>query len=500
MHRTYHKKPAKKLAMDATVPVRANSLGVTPRDRFPEVGKTLSSYRYDAFQNTPPRRKRRRRWTKKKIAIILLLPFILIGLWLGIKFAYNASKIFNGNLFGVFSTTRLRGEDEGRVNILVAGNSADDIGHNGATLTDSIMILSIDTQHNTALMLSIPRDLYVQVPGYGHAKINEAYVDGERSQFNETGYAKGGMGLLQKTIRENLGIKTHYYALVNYSAFRDTVNAVGGIDVTIQSTDSRGLYDPSKDWSTGGPLVNLSNGMHHLNGRQALNLARARGDARGSYGYGNSDFTRTSNQRLMLLALKRQILSTGVLANPAKLSSLADALGKNVKTDFEISEVRRLYDLMKHIDNGNIKSFGLNDINGTNYLASYRTATGQSALIPAPGIDNFSQIQQTLRRLMSNNPLVREAAVIVVLNATTMHGVAADNQAVLVARGMSVAHIADAYSTRDKSQIINASADRKPQTLQALKKIYGDAVTTTNPYAGRYPDADFIVLVGKDKL
>ncbi len=80
---------------------------------------------------------------------------------------------------------------------------------------------------------------------------------------------------------------------------------MGGIDLTIKSTDRRGLYDPNIDWTTKGPLVKLTNGPHHLSGRQALNLARARGDAYNSYGFAGSDFDRTENQRKMLVALKK---------------------------------------------------------------------------------------------------------------------------------------------------------------------------------------------------
>jgi hypothetical protein len=182
------------------------------------------------------------------------------------------------------------------------------------------------------------------------------------------------------------------------------------------------------------------------------------------------------------------------------LSSLSDALGKNVKTDFKISEVRRLYDIMKNINNGAIKSYGLNDINGMNLLASYRNPRGQSSLIPAAGLDNYTQIQQAIRRLTSNNPLVREGAVVVVLNATDRNGVAADNQSVLISRGMSVVSIADAASTRSQSEIIDTSEGKKPNTLNALKSLYGQNVKTSSPYTSRYPNADFIVLVGKDKL
>jgi LCP family protein required for cell wall assembly len=499
------KQPPKNLALDSTVPPRQPSVGVRrrPQTKFPEVGQTLSTYRYDAFQNQPPRHLKQKtkkgRWSKKKIALLVLLPFVLLGLWLGGKFSYDLAKIFKGNVLGVLHTSHLKGESSGRVNILIAGNSADDIGHNGGNLTDSIMILSVDTQNHKALLLSVPRDLYVQIPGNGHGKINQAYVDGENEHFQEDGYPDGGMGLLEKTIEHSLGVKSQYYTLINYTALRDMVNAVGGIDVNIQSTDRRGLYDPSRDYATGGVLVRLSNGMHHLAGEQALDLARARGDAYGSYGYGNSDFTRTANQRLMLLALKSKASSTGVLANPVKLTSLADAIGNNVKSDMTVSEVRRLYDLMKQIDNRKIASGGLNDLNGANYLTSSHVH-GQDILIPAAGKDNYRQIRTAISRLFSNNAIVNEGAQVVVLNATDSFGVASATKDKLTAKFVNVTDIADARQTSSTSQIIDVSAGKDPQTLGVLQQMFGNNVTTSNPYAARYPHASFIVLVGSDHI
>lgn len=501
------KKPPKNLALDGISPAKSPSVGVKrrPQQKFPEVGRTISTYKYDAFSAPPPKRAKKKKGlfrgkSKKKIAFWVILPFLLVGLWLGGKFIYNASKIFRGNFLSVLTTTKLDGEDQGRVNILLAGNSADDAGHQGGNLTDSIMILSVNTRTNSALMLSIPRDLYVEIPGNGHGKINEAYVDGENEGFSEDGYAQGGMGLLEKTIYETMGIKSNYYALVNYTAFRDTVNAVGGIDVTINSSNPRGLYDPSRDYTTGGPLVKLTNGTHHITGEQALDLARARGDAPGSYGFANSDFTRTADQRMMLLALKQKVFTSGVLANPVKLSKLSDALGNNVKSDMELSQVRRLYDLTKKIGNSAITSVGLNDVNGMNYLTSQRI-NGQDILVPAAGEDDYSDIRHGLQILMSNNPIVREDAQVVVLNATDVNGLASDNQTKLEAKSVNVTDVADARTNLTTSQIIDASGGKMPKTLALLKSIYGATnVTTTNAYATRYPDANFIVLVGSDKI
>lgn len=498
-------------AIDNFIPSGQSLDGLRPRQRpqrFPDVGVTMSPYRNGSLSpsttiaplpNKRTKTRRKWRWTKKRIIFACLLPFLLVGLWLGLKFGFNLSRIFDGNIFNVFTTTRLKGEDQGRVNILLAGNSADDPGHNGGELTDSIMILSLDTRNNRAFLLSIPRDLYVPIPGNGSSKINAAYVDGKQQKFKENGYPDGGMGLLEKTIEANLGVKSQYYALVNYTALRDAVNAVGGVPITINSGSACGLYDPSIDWKTHGPLVDLSNGTHTLTGQQALGLARARGDARGSCGYAKSDFTRTENQRLLLLALKNKIFSTGVLANPIKVSKLFDSFGRNVKTDMQLSEVRRLNDLMNKVNNSKVKSYGLDNLNGKNYLTNYRTANGQSALVPAAGPEDFSDIQLALRRLMSSSKVVQEDAKVVVLNGTPQNGLASKNEALLLKRNINVTAVADAKSITQSTYVIVVDS-KKTSTLAALKQLYGTHVTTTNPYSTKYTDADFIVVLGNDQV
>lgn len=348
--------------------------------------------------------KPKRNWKKiaKKTAITLLVILLIAGGWVGWKFVSNSAKIFGwGNLFGLFQHTKLKGEDEGRVNILLAGNSADDPGHNGANLTDSIMVLSMNTKDNTAFIMSIPRDLYVNIPDHGYGKINETFQDGESDNFSESGYADGGMGLLEKVVYQNFGIQSNYYALVNYTALRDAVNAVGGIDVTIDSSDPRGLYDPSKDLSTRLPLVKLSNGVHTLDGQAALNLARARGDAYGSYGYGRSDFTRTENQRKILIAIKDKASSSGTLANPIKVGQLFDSFGNNVQTDMKLAEAKRFYELIKKVPSSDITSASLSNGKDVNLLKSYTNRYGQSTLIPAAGIDDYSDIQEYVQKLIT---------------------------------------------------------------------------------------------------
>lgn len=479
--------------------------------QFPDVGMTLRSYKYDSTNKgrrsrgaaTPSPQSRWQRLKdkitlKRAVITFVILVLLLVG-WVGGKFLYNAHKLFGGNIFGVLSSTELKGEDQGRVNILLAGNSADDVGHSGGQLTDSIMLVSVDTKNNKAFMLSIPRDLWVRIPGDGRGKINSVYPFAENDGYKAEGYPEGGMGALEEVVSEALDIPIHYYALVNYNGMKQAVDAVGGIDINIQSDDPRGLYDPNIDWTNRKPLVKLSNGTHHLNGQQALNLARARGDAYNSYGFAGSDFTRGEHQRQLLVALKNKAVSAGVIANPAKLTSLADAIGNNVKTDFQMNEVRRLYDIMKKINSNNIQSLSLNDVNGESLLESYTTSSGQSALVPAAGVDDYSDIQAFIRQKTSSNQMVQEAAKIAVLNGTEVNGLASKVRTELKNKKMNVSDIGDAGSTAQMTTtIIDASGGKKPATRSALVKMFGSNVTTQNPYVGMY-EADFIIVVGQDR-
>ncbi len=505
-------KPHRISRADITATTRpGQDVGVVKQQagNFPSVGMTLPSYQYDPRDHhrrasqtvvrTSRWRRIREAVTLKRSVLTLLVIVLAIGGWVGGKFIYDAHKVFGGSIFGLLTTTKLKGEDSGRVNILLAGNSADDPGHDGANLTDSIMVISIDTKNNTAFLLSIPRDLWVDIPNGGHQKINATYVVGQNDQFSASGFPNGGMGLLEQLVEQDFGINIDYYALIDYGALRDAVNAVGGITVNIQSTDPRGLYDPSIDYATHGPLVKLTNGEHTLDGEQALDLARARGDAYGSYGFQGSDFERTQNQRLMLVSLKNKATTLGVLANPAKLSSLFDAIGNNVTTDLNLSEVHRLYDIIKPISGSNIQSLSLNSADGKNLLASYSAPDGESALIPAAGLDDFDDIQNFIQQETSSNPVVREGATVVLLNATDTSGLAADERTKLTNQGLNITTVADASTTQATTSIIDNSNGKDPATRQLLVKLFGNHVTTVNPYGTAY-QANFIVLIGADQV
>ena len=425
----------------------------------------------------------------KRVAKILGILLLICILGLGARFYKDIAKLTGNNnpfsILSVFKPASLK-NDNGRVNILVAGNSADDTGHDGAQLTDSIMVLSLNTNDNTALMLSIPRDTWVSIPGHGHSKINAAYV-------------YGGMSLLKTVVENTTGLNIHYTALVNYSAFRDLVNAVGGITITIKSSDPRGIYDPSLDYTTRSccSLAKYPNGPVTLNGKQALNLARARGDAYGSYGFPDADYTRTLHQRQMLLAIKDKASTTAVIANPLKISQLVDAVGNNVKTDLQLNEMEALYYYGKKIDDSKIDSYNVRDLkgSGTPMLVS-DMIDGQSVQIPAAGIDDYSDIQAQIQYLFSATPVQKENAAVVVLNATDTVGLAAQQATKLNEAGLSVLAHTDASTNQAQTTIIDNSQGQKPNTLAYLKKTYNATAITDASQTANYPSADFILILG----
>jgi len=314
--------------------------------------------------------------------IVVLTAVIILGLWDARNISSASSKLFgDGNIFSLMNSNGLRGSEDGRINVLLVGYSVGDPGHPGATLTDSIILLSMSTANKSGYMLSIPRDLYVNIPGFGYGKINEAYQD-------------GGISLLERIVTSDFQEPIDYYAIINYASVKDTVDALGGITVNIQSQDPRGLYDPNISPVDGGPLK-LANGPQTLDGQTALNLTRARGDAYGSYGFAQADFDRTQHQRQILAAIKQK-LNWKLILNPRKNSRILNAVASNVKTNVTASEARPLFSLFNSIPAANLQSLSLRELGGKNYLTDYTTVYGQSALIPSAGLSDYQSIDQAL--------------------------------------------------------------------------------------------------------
>lgn len=423
---------------------------------------------------------------------------VAIGGYFAVKTWIAGSNIFGGNIFGLLgSGTPLETDNNGRTNILIFGTSEDDAGHDGAALTDSIMVLSIHQEKKDAFMLSVPRDLWVEyaqpcLSGY-EGKINvvyECYSNGGKE------IAKGAAAL-QEQVGEVLGLEMHYYAKVNYSAVKDLVNAVGGVTVQIESDDPRGVLDRNFDWKCNYTCyyVKWPNGPAKLNGEQALALARAR-NAAGGYGLSGGNFDREQYQQKIMVALRDKMDDAGTLANPVAINGIIDALGNNVRTNFDGGEVKTLIKLASEIDSSKIASINL--IDETNPVLTTGTYYGQSIVQPMAGLYDFSQVQQYVVSRLNATGITRESADIDVLNGSDAYGVASQKAEELVKAGFVNVTAGDTPTRSQYSPIqwYDLSEGEKPKTAEKLAEVVGRPATGGELPSGVYSDADFVIILG----
>ena len=387
----------------------------------------------------------------------------------------------------------------GRSNIVVFGTSEDDPGHEGALLTDSIMLVSIDQNKHNAYLMSIPRDLWVD---YGKAcnsgfagRINEVYScnsgDGEKEEAGATA--------LQKKVGEVTGLETQYYAHMNYSVLRDAVDAVGGVSVKIDSEDPRGIFDDNFDWKCKRKCnyVKYPNGpTGNMDGEHALALARARGASGNTYGLAGANFDREKYQRKILIALKDKAASAGTLTNVGAVTGLIDAMGKNLRTSFQTAEIRTLMDIGTKTPSNDIKSLVLNDTEAP--LVTGSMINGASVLIPTAGQGNFSAIQAYVRKSLSSNVVAREEANVVVLNGTTTVGQAQKQADKLTAANYTVTETSNAPSTDyETTKIYRINTKGMSGTAKALKKRFNVELTNSQPPFSVSEGTDFVIIIGQ---
>ncbi|HEX6258365.1 MAG TPA: LCP family protein [Candidatus Saccharimonadales bacterium] len=448
--------------------------------------------------------KKRRFWPPSKKAIkrfllILLVLVVAIVGYLGIKAFLAGSQVVSGNIFDLFGQGKpLKMDKNGRSNILIFGTSEDDPAHAdaGPNLTDSIMMASIDQNRKIAALTSVPRDIWVKygeacIAGY-EGKINALYQCMSNDGKNE----KAGAQKLMKAVGDIYGVEMHYYIHVNYTALREAVDAVGGIDIKIESQDPRGILDRNFDWECNYRcyLVKYPNGPAHLDGKRALALARARNSA-GGYGLERGNFDRERNQQKILIALRDKAASAGTLANPAAVSGLLDTLGKNVRTNFEAKEIRTLVDVARDMPQKAITTLSLDD--EKNPLLTTGNVNGQSIVRPLLGLYDFSAIHQFVQLKLSNDPVIKEAARVDVLNGSGVPGAAQVEADKLKAKNYKIGAVGNAPTGQYAPIQIYQKNDKKPGTAKKLEQLYGVKIINSGLPAGITSTADFVIIVGK---
>ena len=264
-----------------------------------------------------PKKKKKSGFKRFLIAVALILVFLAAGLYVLVGKVYAEM-----NYEEIESVASSPMKEEGVTNILLIGNDSRENGEDGRS--DAMILLSISNRTKKIYMTSLLRDMYVEIPGYKDNRLNAAY-------------SYGGAELLMETIEQNFDIHISRYVLVNFEAFANLVDAVGGVDLELTGKEVEYVNGYLVEYNIllGRPegtdyFDDLSGGMVHLNGPQALAYCRNR--------YIGTDFGRTERQRKVLTEVIHK-LPKGVLTNP---KGLIDGLMPNLTTNLTQTECYRL--------------------------------------------------------------------------------------------------------------------------------------------------------------
>ncbi len=394
-----------------------------------------------------------------------------------------------------------------RINILLLGIDRRG-GKSWNHLTDTIIIVSVDEINKGVSMLSIPRDLYLEIPGFEETRINVANRYGYSYD-----YPGGGPALLQRTIEQNFGIPIDYYVMVDFNGFTRVVDTLGGIDVNVPKTLHDTQYpDPRPDDPNAGKTVHFDPGWQHMDGQRALEYSRSR--------MSTSDFDRAKRQQQVLLAIREKALGLGILNLIPKLPSLLATMGNMVKTDMTLNEMKDMALLAPQIDLSNIKTAVIEKP----LVYGYRTEAGAAvqlpkwdlidelvnelfaapivaAATPTPTQPATPMPTPTLApvQIEGLQRLADEGARIAIQNGTSEPNFAARVAAVLMEQGFQVAEFGDADRT-DYPKTVIVDYTGKTYTLERLVDLFQVTPENVRHSSNLRSQIDIRIVVGQDFL
>lgn len=224
--------------------------------------------------------------------------------------------------------------------------------------SDTMMVLTAYPPEAHVGLLSIPRDLYVEIPGHGTSRINTAHFWGESEATGN------GPPLAMATVEQNFGVPMHHYVRVDFEGFRAVIDAVGGIDVVVEEPIVDATY-PTEDYGT--IRIEIPAGPQHMDGEMALWYARSR--------HGSSDFDRARRQQEIVMALVRRMLQPGAWP---RLPAVYQAVRSNVDTDMGIGDLLLLFAALEEAGPEGIE----HHVIGPEMTQPWTTPTGGAVLLP----------------------------------------------------------------------------------------------------------------------
>lgn len=477
--------------------------GFTPRQRnvskeMPDgtaLGRKKSDLVDEMKKKEKPKKKKFRSFLGGATPLFLGLFLAFSGFVVGSIYLRTSNIFANGGsalaLNDQIDPNSLTGEGDGRVNFLLLGKGGP--GHDGADLTDTVIVASLDPINDDVALLSIPRDFWVPVPGNGSMKINSVYATYKQQAIyqgsSDDDAEKAGIEAIENTVESILGIKMNYYSMVDFKAFEKAINTVGGIEIDVKEQ----LYDPSIAWENNWDPLIADVGRQTFNGKTALLYARSRQtSARG-------DFDRADRQREVIVALGEKVLTLGTFSNPIKMAQLLDEFGSHVRTNISISDMTKIYDIANDFEDRTVDSINLAGTTEEDSLVTTANIGGLSVVIPVAGVGDFSEIQHFIRNQLKDGFIRKEDPKILVLNGTSSVGLATEKEKELKSFGYNVIGATDAPTKNfSETLFIDLTKGDKKYTKRYMELRFKTEATEDLPNGIDPGGADFVIILGRN--
>ncbi len=403
------------------------------------------------------------------------------------------------------SDKTLKGEENDRVNVLLLGMGGE--GHDGAYLTDTMMLASFQPSTKQISLISIPRDLVAPVSNWQKVNSINAYAEKDNPGGGGEATAKAFAELLQTPI--------DYYIRVDFDGFSNIINELGGIEINVENVLDDYSYpifgrEDNPNYYSRYEHLRIEKGLQTMDGPLALKYARSR-HALGSEG---SDFARARRQQLILEAVKNKLLSSKTLLNPVMITKLVNELSKSISTNLNTWEVLRFWEMFKNVDRSQIINKVLSDA-PDGLLISGTGENGAYILTPRSG--NFSEVRNLVKNIFITSPAgsvmtpvkkivkITDAAQVVILNGTWIGGLAGKTAVILEQSGFVISKIGNAPERNYTQTIVYslATSTVKEKSLKTLEALTGathfsDSPAWINDYLAASTPPDFLLIIGTD--
>jgi LCP family protein required for cell wall assembly len=349
----------------------------------------------------------------------------------------------------------------------------------GGWRTDSMILVSIDPAERVVSMVSIPRDIYVDIPGHGKTRLNMADNFGEEDR-----YPGGGPALLRRMLEENLGLTFDRYIRIDFQGFVEAIDELGGIDVDVRCPTELWVPNMKADgeytlWRS------FSASMHHMDGEMTLLYSRCRAHT--------PVFDRDRRQREVLLAIRNRVLELGLPRLLPTLFQLLDTMKVHVQTDLEPSEIITLAQMMMVNPHYHVNQ----NVIDLSVAPQWPTADGAWVMRP-----DRRQVKELLAGRMEGpsweeQTVAAEGVRIAVDNGTTIEGFSAQIAERLRASGYHVVEVGKADHLGYEETIIVSYAGES-FTLESLRQYLGVSEENVRYEPDWLSDVAIKVVVGRD--